>query len=338
MLGTCILCLDSSKPLTKEHIFPEAVGGRISQYLLCKPCNDKLGHWVDAPYVDQKPIQLARATYKIQGKTGKVPQPFSDTYSLDDSEFTQKIKLDSNFSPIVVPQAPKVSITENGGIRLNLSCDVRDKEMIPLVIRATLSRFFRSDAGIHLGLSEENKERAIQRSIEEVKQVSLKTEQIQSPLEGSWTIDLKALFTEHVKVIYEFCCVEFGEHFRDGASAQRLRTFLQAQCTEDPEPWDLIGVYKHLHVYLYVNSEVPPDLGNLVNYLTNNNPCTYHVAVVTANRVICSMLGVVAVFYPQDLQHIAAVSDVEKVYLSSINDGRSGVFTLGELIANSNEF
>jgi hypothetical protein len=333
MSGTCILCLDSSKPLTKEHIFPEAVGGRISQYLLCKSCNDKLGHWVDAPYVDQKPIQLARVTYKIQGKTGKVPQPFSDTYSLDDSEFTQKIKLDSNFSPIVVPQAPKVLITENGGIRLNLSCDVRDMKMIPQVIRATLSRFFRSDAGMRFGLSEEKKEKAIQRFIEEAKEVPSKSEQIQSPLEGSWTIDLKALFTEHVKVIYEVCCVEFGEHFRDDASAQRLRTFLQAQCTEDPEPWDLNEVAKHLHVA----PQVPPDIDSFINYLTDNNPHTYHVAIVTATGVICSMLGMGAVFHAQYLQHIAAFSDVAKVYLSSINDGRSGVFTLGDLSANSNE-
>jgi hypothetical protein len=268
MFGTCILCLDSSKPLTNEHIFPEAVGGRISKYLLCKPCNDKLGHWVDAPYVDQKLIQLARSLYKIQGKTGKVPQPFSDTYSIDDSESTLKIKLDSNFAPIVVPQAPKVWITENGGIRLSLSSDERDKEKIPQVFRTTLSRFFRSDAGIHLGLSEEHKERVIQRSIEEVKQVSPKSELIQSPLEDCWTIDLKALFTEQVKVIYEVCCVEFGEHFRDGASAQRLRTFLQAQCTENPEPWDWIEVVKHLHVY----PGISPDLNGFMKYLTDNNP------------------------------------------------------------------
>ncbi|MGB7289359.1 MAG: HNH endonuclease [Candidatus Macondimonas sp.] len=333
MFGTCILCLDSSKPLTKEHIFPEAVGGRISKYLLCKPCNDKLGHWVDGPYVDQKHIQLARATYKIQGKTGKVPQPFSDTFSLDDSEFTQKIKLDSNFSPIVVPQAPKVSITENGGIRLNLSCDVRDKERIPQVIRATLSRFFRSAAGMRFGLSEEKKEKAIRWIIEEAKEVPSKSEQIQSPLEGSWAIDLKALFTEHIKVIYEVCCVEFGEHFRDDASAQRLRMFLQAQCTEDPEPWDLNEVTKHLHVAL----QVPPDIDGFINYLTDNNPHAYHVAIVTATGVICSMLGRGAVFHIQDFQHIAAFSDIAKVYLSSINDGRSGVFTLGELIINSNE-
>ncbi|MGN0927221.1 HNH endonuclease [Ectopseudomonas mendocina] len=171
MSDTCILCLESSEPLTEEHIFPEAAGGSISKYLLCKTCNNKLGHWVDAPYVDQKLIQLARAAHKVQGKTGKIPQPFSDTYTIDDSEYELKIKLDSNFAPRVVPQAPRVWITESGEIGLSLSRDARDMKEIPKIIRTTLSRFFKSEDGMQLGWSEEEKERAIQRSVEGAKKV-----------------------------------------------------------------------------------------------------------------------------------------------------------------------
>lgn len=330
MSDTCILCLESSELLTEEHIFPEAAGGSISKYLLCKSCNDKLGHWVDAPYVDQKHIQLARAIYKIPGKTGKVPQPFSDTYSIDSSESTLKIKLDSDFAPRVVPQAPRVWITENGEIGLSLSRDVRDMKDIPKVIRTTLSRFFKSEDGMRLGWSEEEKERAIQRSIEEAKQVSPKSEQIQSSLGGSWTIDLKALFVEHVKVIYEVCCFEFGNHFRDSVSGQRLRIFLLAQCTDDPEPWEWIDVAKHLNVA----PQVPPDLDGFIKYLTDNSPHTQHVAVVTATGVVCSMLGMGAIFHIKDLERVAVASNVARVYLNSINGGRSGIFTLGELLAD----
>ncbi|SDX47680.1 HNH endonuclease [Thiocapsa roseopersicina] len=334
MSDTCILCLESSKPLTEEHIFPEAAGGSISKYLLCKTCNDKLGHRVDAPYVDQKHIQLARATYKIQGKTGKVPQPFSDTYSIDGSESPLQIKLDSNFAPRVVPQAPKVWITENGEIGLSLSRDVRDMNDIPKIIRTTLSRFFKSEDGMQLGWSEEEKEKAIQKSIEGAKQVSPKSEPIQSSLGGSWTIDLKVLFVEHVKVIYEICCLEFGNHFRDSASGQRLRTFLLAQCADDPEPWEWIEAAKHLNVA----PQVPPALDGFIKHLTNHNQHTYHVAVVAHTGVVCSMLGMGAVFHAKDLERIAAASDVTKVYLSSINGGKSGIFTLGELLGHVNEF
>lgn len=334
MSATCILCLESNRVLTEEHIFPEAAGGNISKHLLCKTCNDKLGQCVDAPYVNQKHIQLARATYKIRGKTGKVPQPFSDTYSIDGSESALKIKLDSNFAPRVVPQAPRVWITENGGLGLSLSRDIREIKEIPKIIRTTLMRFFKSEEGMQLGWSEEEKERAIQLSIDEAKQVSPKSEQIQTSLSGSWTIDLNALFVEHVKVIYEICCVEFGNHFRDCASAQRLRTFLLAQCNAAPEPWERTEVAKHLNVA----PQVPPDLDGLIKRLTNSNPYAYHVALVARTSVVCSMLGMGAVFHASDLEQLAITSDVAKVYLSSINGGKSGIFTLGELLRHTSEF
>lgn len=330
---TCILCLESNKPLTEEHIFPEAAGGSISKYLLCKTCNDKLGHRVDARYVNQKHIQLARATYKIHGKTGEIPQPFSDTYSIDKPESTLKIKLDSNFVPRVVPQAPKVWITKNGEIGISLSRDVKDMKDIPKVIRTTLSRFFKSADGIQLGWSEEKKEEAIKRSIEGAKQVSPKSEQIQQSLQGNWEIDLKALFVEHVKVIYEICCLEFGNDFRGSTSGQRLRTFLLAQCTDAPEPWEWVKVAKQLNVI----PQIPPDLDGFIKHLTNNSQSTYHIAVVTPAGVICSMLGMGAVFHTKDLERIAAASDVATVYMSSINGGKSGIFTLGELLGHANE-
>ncbi|WP_427851969.1 HNH endonuclease [Stenotrophomonas acidaminiphila] len=330
----CILCLESHKPLTEEHIFPEAAGGSIAKHLLCKACNDKLGHWIDAPYLDQKHIQLARATYKIQGKTGKVPQPFSDTYTIDESESKLRIKLDSNFAPRVVPQTPRVWITKNREIGLILSRDVRDKKEIPKVIRTTLSRFLNSEAGQQLGWSEEEKEQAIQRSIEGSKQVSPRPEKIQPYLSGRWTIDLKALFAEYVKVIYEICCIEFSSQFRDSASGQRLRTFLLAQCATAPAPWDWIEAAKHLNVA----PQVPPDLDDFIKRLTKNNQHTYHIAVVTPSGVVCSMLGMGAVFHTKDLEQIATASDVAKVYMSSINGGKSGIFALGELLSHTDDF
>jgi hypothetical protein len=38
----CIICLES-KPLTDEHLIPEAIGGRLAVRFLCKPCNDRMG-------------------------------------------------------------------------------------------------------------------------------------------------------------------------------------------------------------------------------------------------------------------------------------------------------
>ncbi|WP_081080136.1 HNH endonuclease [Burkholderia cepacia] len=331
MYGPCILCLESTEPLTEEHIFPEAAGGNISKYVLCKPCNDKLGHCVDAPYVDQKHIQLARVTYKIPGKTGNIPQPFFDIYSIDDSDGQLKIKLDKDFAPRVVPQAPKVWVTEDGEIGLSLSLDVKDRKNIPKIIRTVLSRFFKSDEGIRLGWSDEEKENAIQKSIDGARKVDPRSEQIQSTLDGRWTIELKALFTEYVKVIYEICCLEFGTPFINSRSGVLLRAFLRAQCCDEPEPWELMDMAKHLNVA----PQIPPDLDGFIWHLTNGNPHTHHIAVVTPAGVVCSMLGMGAVFHARDLNQAQRVADVAKVYVSSITGGRSGIFCLDELLVDA---
>lgn len=334
MYSYCILCLKSNEPLTEEHIFPEAAGGGISEYLLCKPCNDKLGHWVDAPYLNQKFIQLARAVHKISGKTGKIPQPFSDTYSIDDSESQLKVKLDPDFTPRVVPQAPKIWITENGEIGLSLSRDVRDKKDIPKIIKTTLLRFFRSEEGMRLGWTAVQIENAIQKNIEGASKIQSKSEQIQTSLDVQWSIDLKALFVEHVKVIYEICCVEFGSSFCTTQSGERLRAFLLAQCVDEPVPWEFIETAK----YLNVAPQVPPDFGDFINYLADGNLHTHHIAVVAPNGVFCSMLGMGAIFHAKDLEDFAGTPIVVKVYLNSINGGKVGVFTLGELLVNPNGF
>lgn len=330
MCGFCILCLESTNQLTEEHIFPEAAGGSISRRILCKPCNDMLGRWVDAPYVDQKHIQLARIAHKIPGKKGSIPQPFSDIYSINSSDRHLKIKLDGNFAPRVVPQAPKVWVTERGEIGLSLSLDANDRKNIPKIIRTVLSRFFKSDEGICLGWSDEQKEKAIQRSIDEASKAEPRSTQIQTVLKGDWTIELKALFVEHVKVIYEVSFLEFGTCFISSPSGERLRAFLRAQCCDAPEPWELIDMAK----YLNIAPQLSPDIDGLIEHLTNGKPYTHHVAVATSSSVVCSMLGMGAGFQATDMDQISVDRNELKIYINSITGGKSGVFSISELLAD----
>lgn len=327
----CILCLESTKPLTEEHIFPEAAGGKISKRVLCKPCNDKLGRWVDAPYVDQKHIQLARVAHKIPGKTGNIPQPFSDVYSIGGSEGQLKIKLDKDFAPRVVLQAPRVWITEDGEIGLSLSLDAKDRKDIPKLIRTVLSRFFKSDEGVRLEWSNEEKENAIQKSIEGASKLEIRSEKIKSPLGGRWTINFKALFVEHVKVIYEICCLEFRVPFISSPSGVRMRAFLHAQCSDKVEPWELMDMAK----YLNVAPQIPPDLNDFIKHLTSGIPHTHHVAVVTPAGVVCSMLGMGATFHARDLDQVPETTDVATVYISSLTGGKSGIFSLHEMLVDA---
>jgi hypothetical protein len=42
----CIICLEAS-PLTREHLIPEVLSGKLEARFLCKPCNDRLGSEID---------------------------------------------------------------------------------------------------------------------------------------------------------------------------------------------------------------------------------------------------------------------------------------------------
>src|SRR5437867_1389851 len=54
----CILCL-ADAPLTVEHIIAEQIGGKLTVPFLCKPCNDRLGHGVEAFIKNDPTILLA---------------------------------------------------------------------------------------------------------------------------------------------------------------------------------------------------------------------------------------------------------------------------------------
>ena len=127
----CILCRNPNAVLTEEHIFPESAGGKLKAKILCKDCNSKLGTKVDSPYLNQKVIELARATNEIKGKKGRIPQPLSATQLIRTSSGDIEIKLDSKFHPRVQPRAPKVSITEEGSILIEVSRDISQKSQIP---------------------------------------------------------------------------------------------------------------------------------------------------------------------------------------------------------------
>lgn len=324
MRTPCILCLNTDAPLTEEHVFPEAAGGTISRYLLCKVCNSKVGQFIDAPYLRQKPIELVRAVHRIPGKSGYIPQPFSDVHSIERNGRQIKVRLDQAFAPRVVPAAPKIWMTEEGHIAIQISRDEKDKDQIPIIIRTALTRFFKSEQGQRLGWSTTDQEQVIHRSVENASAIEPTSERLEIPLNGRWEVDLKALFAEHVKVIYEVCCLELGGKFMGSDAAERIRKFLLAHCINDSEDWDYEATARWLDVAPYLTSE----LSAHINHLTEGKKDTYHVAMLTPKGVMCSMLGLGAVFSFRQLAEMRLSDNDAVAYLCGINGGESGVYSL----------
>lgn len=117
----CIIC-KKRKPDTYEHLIPDSIGGVISMRILCKKCNDELGHTLVANVKKDPRIRIAISNLKIElpdlykkiedgqayettdkkgnlikmtfknGKHRTISQKIGEYLIVDDSEIDKKLK------------------------------------------------------------------------------------------------------------------------------------------------------------------------------------------------------------------------------------------------------
>jgi|GEM_PF-2932650 len=331
MLGQCILCLNDGVALTSEHIFPESTGGKICKNILCQSCNSNLGRFVDAPYLNQFVVQLARYANRLEGKTGRIPQPFSDSYSVIlEGEKEIKFKFDANFKPQIISSAPEILLDENGEVVISVVVDGAKSAELPAMIKKALSRFFKTREGIALGLSDEEQEKTIEDEILKAGNVKSKTSPVGN-IQGRHAVEYKKIYLEYVKVLYEICCIEF-EGFRESNSATLMRDFLIQQFSNSPLHWD----FEDMAIKLGISFDT-----KIANWLPVFKPLiceksldSLHIAVIHSNFLICSMLGFGCAFMKVDKQLINDVEQVGRVYLNEIDKGgKAGIFSYHEIMA-----
>ena len=107
-MARCIICLTETPDaeLTDEHIFPEAIGGRIVIGSVCKPCNDKLGNTIDHRLTEHWLVQGQRMLLKLPGKTGQIPNPLERGVMRDEPSQKLIYKMDANGLPKVPSRGP----------------------------------------------------------------------------------------------------------------------------------------------------------------------------------------------------------------------------------------
>lgn len=70
----CIYCKQEIWHPTKEHIIPYALGGRYSSNdIVCRSCNEQLGHKVDSVLISWVPFVWARNLFSLKGQSGDIP-------------------------------------------------------------------------------------------------------------------------------------------------------------------------------------------------------------------------------------------------------------------------
>lgn len=194
--------------MTEEHVFPEAIGGTLTIRTLCKPCNDRLGHSVDATVTNHTLVEIKRQQLGLSGKTGVIPNPFERAVLADEPD--RKVRLDlSKPGPAGMYLHPSVKKTETepGKGSLAVSIDASDAHRLGEIVNKALAR-----AGAP-PISEEQLERNISR---------IEQPRLTIPL----AFDVGQYRRGLMKIVYELACTWLGDKYADESAAATLREFI----------------------------------------------------------------------------------------------------------------
>ncbi|MEH2392124.1 MAG: HNH endonuclease [Nostoc sp.] len=145
----CIICKEnkSSTNFTKEHIFPDSIGGNITLNCVCKICNDLLGSSVDSKLTNHELVQLIRLDLKIPGKSGKIPNPLSEAYIAGTQEKIRYV-FDNFGNPKELQQVSSkvdIELEDDGALNIHIKAytkpgDEADRRKLIHIINKGLER------------------------------------------------------------------------------------------------------------------------------------------------------------------------------------------------------
>ena len=283
----CIRCLENLS-LTEEHIFADGAGGHLTAYILCATCNAHYGKHIDAPYLQQPIVQLARNAYRIGGRRNAIPQPLEGPYTITGPDGETKIKLDIDFKPFVITRADEIEIIDNDSIQFAVLVDASERSKIPQIIESKLERFFRSERGQGLNWSNEEQDRVIRSAID-THMSAPDTETPTGMLSGRLAADLGTLFLEAAKVAFEIASIEGGDAFVDSPTVDHFRKLLDSvqggRIEAIPSFEEMLRAFHA--VPLAHNSEAYRG----VQFLVDGKIHQHHVAILSGQHVVVSMFG-----------------------------------------------
>jgi hypothetical protein len=201
----CIICRQeiAAGQVSREHIFPEALGGRLVTTRVCVACNSRLGQIADAPLVNNPLLQFARYAYGIAGRSG-VPNPFAGPAHLaGDPKRKVRIHTDSRGVASVHHVTRKErTIDEDGVVRIRLDVDARERPRLPSIVNTVLER-----------------EGAPSVSMEEVLRKARTVEHAPT-VEQTLSLDLRSPMLGMLKITYELAHHWLGDRYLADPTSQ----------------------------------------------------------------------------------------------------------------------
>jgi hypothetical protein len=229
----CIFCLQE-RPPTVEHVFPLAIGGRMTFDRVCKSCNSLLGSRVDAALSDFFPIRQRRAELGLAGNSEVPPLPFDMLLGVATLASDPDRRIQTKYDRVtgkldhrVLHHAANVVLPDGRKVR-QISIDARDKDQIPKIIQRERKRH-----GMPPMPTEEL-------AIEVAKWTQNVTTTSPIPIRKDLNISFAFLRHAMMKIAYELAFLWLGETYLDDPIAGQLRT---AICSPDVASTDGIPGY-----------------------------------------------------------------------------------------------
>lgn len=218
--NTCILCLENTKPLTDEHIVPDSIGGSLHAEILCKKCNSTLGEKVDGPFSKSLIIEFKRQHLGIEGKSGKIPNPFSSFGTHEHQGKEIKIRLNDSYEPYVRQSIEEEEV--DGRLSIRIALDKSDAHKIDEIVERKLKRYYK-----RIGISDEQAAERIKIELPRIKSAAQLITHAHPEIKYEFSINTTEQCLEAVKIAYEIASMEFGdEYVLKSPVAANLRTAL----------------------------------------------------------------------------------------------------------------
>lgn len=214
MKGKCIICREYKDSFTDEHVIPDSLGGYYHIYTVCGVCNSNLGDKVDSPLVNHKLSELYRFAQSIAGKSGKIPNPFSGTFTQDkdpNKKGRMDLQSDGNLK-LYFP--PEVRIVEKDGqiTAIQIAVDETDVKNLDKIADKVLAR----------------KDIPREAVVRGDRMVEIDTNRYSM----SWALDVDRFKIGLLKIAYEFAVDTIPSYFEDPGAVEISKILMGAKYDE----------------------------------------------------------------------------------------------------------
>ena len=141
----CIFCLEERAP-SREHVFPESIGGTFVIDRVCKTCNERLGAKVDCKLSDHLACLVVREQLGMIDGVGRPvrswPRFFREGVLAADQTRTIEIRQDretGRFNAKLRPHSRAITSPE-GVIGEEISIDLSDIDQLPKIVQRRRKR------------------------------------------------------------------------------------------------------------------------------------------------------------------------------------------------------